>query len=86
MITSIEDTGLGIPEEKMSTLFSIFKNTVNNQFDKQKSNKTVTSGVGIGLTNAQILCEGLNGSIELKSRVNEGTRVTFTVEMNVTER
>ena len=51
-----------------------------NQFDQSKS-KYSTSGVGIGLTNAKILCEALNGNIDLQSEVGVGTRVTFSIEM-----
>ena len=74
---NVSDTGIGIEDDKKKHLFSVFRSIVN-QIDEKRN----TSGVGIGLTNAKILCEGLNGNIELESKVNKGTRVTFSIEMN----
>lgn len=77
----VSDTGIGIEDEKIRTLFGVFKSNLNH-FGQYKSKDFATSGVGIGLTNAKILCEGLSGNIELTSRVGQGTSVTFTVAIN----
>ena len=80
LFVEVSDTGIGIEDDKKQHLFSVFRSIVN-RIDEKRS----TSGVGIGLTNAKILCEGLNGNIEVISKVNKGTSVTFSIEMNNSE-
>ena len=80
LYVQIIDTGIGIDKEKQKTLFNIFGNN-ENAFDLNKKEKNQTSGVGIGLTNAKILCECLGGEINLVSQKNKGTKITFCIEM-----
>lgn len=62
---SVIDQGIGIPEEDQEHLFSSFfraKNVLNIQ------------GTGLGLHIIKRYLDILNGSIQLQSRLNEGTR------------
>jgi PAS domain S-box-containing protein len=62
------DTGVGIPEENMSKLFTpLFT--------------TKAQGVGLGLAICKNIVEAHNGRIEVKSKVGEGT--TFTIKLPV---
>jgi len=65
---SVKDQGIGIPEEDREHLFSSFfrgKNVLNIQ------------GTGLGLHIIKRYLTILNGTIQLESRLNEGT--TFTI-------
>lgn len=68
---SVQDHGIGIPEEDQAHLFERFfrgHNVVNIQ------------GTGLGLHIIGKYAELMNGKIEWQSRVNEGT--TFTITFN----
>ncbi|NQT49057.1 MAG: PAS domain S-box protein [Chloroflexi bacterium] len=62
----VSDTGVGIPEENLAKVFEpLFT--------------TRTRGIGLGLAIVKTLVDRQNGTIEVKSRVGEGT--TFTVRL-----
>jgi CheY-like chemotaxis protein/nitrogen-specific signal transduction histidine kinase len=69
----ISDTGIGIPEEQQSKIFSAFM-----QREGQDINKY--GGTGLGLTISKQLVELMGGKIKLRSRVGLGT--TFTIYLN----
>jgi len=61
---TISDTGIGIPEEDISTIFNRFK----------KANKSEESGgYGLGLSIVKSIADYHAITIELRSEVNEGT-------------
>lgn len=68
----IADTGIGIPEEKLKSIFELIekKNTHGTAGEK---------GLGLGLQLAYDFTEMNNGSISVKSKENAGT--TFTVKI-----
>jgi signal transduction histidine kinase/CheY-like chemotaxis protein len=69
----IIDTGIGIPEDKLETVFESFSQgsiEINRKF----------GGTGLGLTIVKKLVKILGGQIKLKSAVGEGT--TFSFELN----
>ncbi|CAI2386240.1 unnamed protein product [Moneuplotes crassus] len=66
---SVTDTGIGIPERDLPSLFKLFGKTSSNH----NRNKT---GTGLGLTICKKLCEKLGGKIELESKERVGTKVT----------
>lgn len=75
IIITVEDTGIGIPEEKQSILFNRFA-----QVDKSLSRKT--EGSGIGLTIVKSLVEMHNGTIKLESVYGQGTKFIITLPVN----
>ena len=70
LIVEIEDTGHGIPEDKMGQIFNPFYTT-----------KEPGKGTGLGLFIVRQVVEKNKGRISVKSKVNEGT--TFTLEFPV---
>lgn len=68
---SITDRGQGIPEEHLPRLFGKFSRLAGPP-DGQK-------GTGLGLYICKALVEAQGGRIGARSRVGEGTTVTFTV-------
>ncbi len=67
----VKDGGLGIPKDKLDRLF--------NPFDRLGREATSLEGTGIGLTITKKLVELMGGSIEVKSKVGQGS--TFTVSL-----
>ena len=69
---AVQDTGCGIPPENLSKIFTPFFST-----------KKEVKGVGLGLSVAYGIIQGLKGRIEVESKVGEGT--TFTVCLPITQ-
>lgn len=66
----VEDTGQGIPPEHLERLFVPY-----DRLDRGPE----SSGLGLGLTLSRRLVEAMHGSIEVESRVGEGTRFVVTL-------
>jgi two-component system NtrC family sensor kinase len=69
VVIMIEDTGKGIPAQKMGNLFKPFITTKR-------------SGTGLGLTITKKIIESHNGSIKIQSRENVGTVVTIELPVS----
>lgn len=67
----ISDTGCGIPEHKLNSVF--------DSFEQVENNKRRFEGTGLGLTIVKQLVELQGGTIHVNSRLNEGS--DFIVEM-----
>ena len=67
---AVIDQGIGIPEEEQETVFERFK---------RGSNAAEKTGSGLGLSVVKLLVKGMGGTIELHSRLNEGSRFTVTL-------
>lgn len=63
---SVEDTGMGVPEEQSERIFGSFE-----QLSGQSVNKY--GGAGLGLAISKMLSELMNGNIALKSEVGKGS-------------
>lgn len=70
-ILSVEDTGIGIPEKHQSRIFERF-------YRVDKSRIKATGGTGLGLSIVKHIVQQHNASIEIKSIVNVGTKITIT--------
>ncbi len=75
---TVKDSGIGIPEEKLETIFERF-NQVENRFTKR------SEGSGIGLSLVKDLVKIQGGSIEVKSEVNVGSEFTIKLPVKVLE-
>lgn len=70
----IEDTGIGIPEDKIENLFQTF-------FQVDASSSRKYGGTGLGLAISKQLIELMGGAISVKSIYGSGT--CFSIELNV---
>lgn len=70
----IEDTGLGIPQDKMTKIFDAF-------FQVQSSEMFSEGGVGLGLSIVKDIVHKMHGRVYVKSRPNSGS--IFTVELDL---
>ena len=70
---TVSDTGIGIPREKIDTLFKPF-----SQVDATTTRKY--GGSGLGLAICRKLIKLMNGQIQVKSEVNQGSVFTFTIK------
>ena len=72
----ITDTGIGIPEDKLASVFDSFSQgsiEVNRKY----------GGTGLGLTIVKKLIKILGGHIKLKSVVGEGSSFSFQLEFQI---
>ena len=67
----IEDTGAGIAPEVQSEIFKSFAQADNSSTRKH-------GGTGLGLSIANRLAEMMNGDISIESKLNIGSRFTFS--------
>ncbi|MGL5749674.1 MAG: sensor histidine kinase, partial [Paraclostridium sp.] len=69
---SIKDSGLGIPKEKLDSIFQRFE-----QVNSKKSNEKEGSGIGLALVKS--LVELHKGDIFVNSTLNEGSEFIITI-------
>lgn len=69
---SIEDTGIGIPPERMDSLFKAF-----SQVDTSTTRKY--GGTGLGLAITRRLCELLGGTVHVTSQPGRGSSFCFHI-------
>jgi diguanylate cyclase (GGDEF)-like protein len=76
---SVEDTGIGIPEEELDKVFNKF-----HQGSGSLNRKT--KGTGLGLPITKSLIEAHKGQIRVESEVGKGSIFTFTLHQYCPER
>ena len=76
---TVTDTGAGIPEDRLATLFEPFTHV-------STSGHSGVSGTGLGLAVAKRLVEMMGGDIGGESDVEGGTTLWFTVRMRPAHR
>lgn len=69
----VEDTGWGIPENKLSHLFERFYRVEDEARSRDKG------GTGLGLSIAKEIIENYKGKIKIESEYTQYTRVTITL-------
>lgn len=71
LVLAVRDTGIGIPEDSLEAVFEPF-----TQVDSSLARKFEGTGLGLPLTRSLVELHG--GSVDLDSKLGEGTTVTVT--------
>jgi two-component system, sensor histidine kinase and response regulator len=71
---NVRDTGPGIPQEKMKTLFE--------KFNRLGAEKTNIEGTGIGLNICRNLIDLMNGSLNVESEIGKGSCFSISVPLS----
>jgi len=72
LLFQIIDTGIGIPKEKVSTIFDIF-NQLSSDFTRNYE------GTGLGLSIVKRLVKLLGGTVDVESTINVGSKFTISL-------
>jgi len=72
LFVMVKDEGIGIPEEKLLTIFDAF-----NQADNSITRKY--GGTGLGLTISYKLIQLLGGELKVQSKENQGSKFYFEI-------
>lgn len=71
-VFSVQDTGVGIPEEELTTIFERYKKSVSSITSDEK-------GLGLGLAICKSIVEAHHGKIWVESQLGHGSTFYFTV-------
>ena len=78
LITSVEDTGIGMTSEDLVKLFKFF-----GQISKTKDINR--AGMGLGLTISKMIIRQLGGEIAVTSEPDLGSKFTFSIPVEKQE-
>ncbi len=70
---SVVDTGIGMDNEFLKKVFE--------PYERATSSQTLSSGLGIGLSVCKQLVESHGGTLNVTSRLNEGSEFSFTLKL-----
>lgn len=76
--TQVKDTGIGMSEDYLPTLFDSFSREYNTAIGK-------VSGTGLGMSIVKKLVDMMDGDICVKSKLGEGTCFTLTFEHRISD-
>lgn len=80
---SVRDSGLGIPQEKLETIFDAFVRAHESRQQVSGAKVRPIEGTGLGLAIVARLIHMQNGTLEVSSREGEGSCFTFTLPYKV---
>ena len=75
---SVQDTGIGIPKDKLNFIFDRF-----SQVETGYVRKTSRQGTGLGLSIVKKLTDILQGKISVKSKIDVGSVFSFSAEFPI---
>jgi len=75
LIIDVKDTGIGIPNDKLDTIFEAFK-----QVDGSISREF--GGTGLGLSISKTIVDLMGGNISVSSKFGEGTTFSISIKLN----
>ncbi|MDD5596641.1 MAG: PAS domain S-box protein [Victivallaceae bacterium] len=78
LLIEVKDTGIGIPPDMKEKILEPF-----TQVDQSSTRKY--RGTGLGLTIVARILENLKGSLNIASRLDEGTTISFSFPVKVTQ-
>lgn len=76
---SVQDTGRGIPDHVMGSLFEAFR-------QRQAPGDYAFSSAGLGLSICQKLVRAMGGELQVETELEKGTRFYFTIELPQVEK
>lgn len=79
VMIEVWDTGIGMPEDKLSIIFQEFVQLNNQERDGQK-------GLGLGLAIVLSICKLINARIEVRSRIHRGSVFRVWLPMGSNEK
>ncbi len=79
LMVLVRDTGPGIPDEILETVFSSLDHIHNHTADANK-------GVGLGLTLASNICEQMHATLAIQNRPNGGCEACFEIALELASR
>ena len=74
IVIEVEDTGIGIPEDKLDYIFNKFSQA-------EESTTRKFGGTGLGLAICKTLVEMMGGTLGVKSTVGKGSRFYFDITL-----
>lgn len=78
LIATIGDTGVGISESDLAKIFEpYYQGAVSDEIDN--------IGAGLGLNLCKEIIELFDGEISVSSKLHEGTKVTFRINLNIND-
>jgi len=78
---AVADTGIGIPNDQIKTVFEEFTQVTNNS--TSKDTRRAIKGTGLGLSICKMLVELQGGTIGVESKLNQGSVFTFAIPYEV---
>ena len=79
LVFEVKDSGIGIPEDKLSRIFDEFNQAENSETNDIK-------GTGLGLSISKSLVELMGGRIHVESELNKGTTFKITIPLKTSNR